>query len=238
MSKGFFVPHSVSGNYVSTQRNRDGAYKWDTSVNEVGLGQQAAFHSLNQQYSTTINNAYSSYLMANRGIQGSAMGQGYKEAYMQKSQQELIDNIAETNLNAGAARSQFANEGIQQIGLLDKQFKTEVSNMDRVAHSAKDYLSYLNNLSGENDINQKYFDENKRKLTIDDLYEDVFRAQPGKSFRDIEGNPGMSYTEWVNANLKNNTADITWSQWLFGEGGLNQFRDATKKGIQPLFTKK
>lgn len=233
MSKGFFVPNSVSSNFVSNQRNTGGDYKYDTAVNEVGLNQQAALQSLNKQYSTTINNAYTNYLAASRGVRGSNMGEGYKQAYMQKAQDDLAANVAETNLTAANARAQMGMEGLQQIGAIGKQFETEVGNMDRVAKSMTDYLGYLKTLTGSTDASQTYLNADQMGASVDNLYDTLFNAQP-QAYLDAEGNMGMSYIQWVQANLKDTATDTAWSQWLFGQGGYNQFREATKKGVQPL----
>ena len=80
------------------------------AASEIGLNKQAAIQTLNKQYSTTINNAYTNYLAANRGVQGSNMGQGYKEAYIQKSQENLVANVAESNLNAAKVRADLAGQ--------------------------------------------------------------------------------------------------------------------------------
>lgn len=233
MASGFYVPNSVSSNYVSNQRNASGNYKYDQAVQEVGLEQQAAFASINKEYSATINKAYSSYLSANRAAKGSAMGQGYKEAYEQANQESLIEQIAETNKNAATAKYQIASAGLESIGNISKQFEQEVSNMDRVAYSAKDYLEYLKTLSSKDDASKTYLTEDQMNLSVDNMYDAIFNAQP-QAYLDAEGNVGMSYIQWVNANLKNTDADKAWSQWLFGQGGYGQFIAAIKKGIKPL----
>jgi hypothetical protein len=234
MAKGFFVPNSVSSNFVSNQRNVGGDYKYDTAINEVGLNQQAALQSLNKQYSTTINNAYTNYLAASRGVRGSNMGQGYKEAYIQLAQDNLMSEIAKTNLTAANARAQIGYEGSQQIGNISQQFETEVSNMDRAVKSMNDYLAYVKTLTGKDDASQTYLNKDQMNLSLDNLYEVLFNAQP-QAYLDTEGNMGMSYIQWVQKNLKDTSADMAWSQWLFGQGGYNQFREATRKGIQSLY---
>ena len=198
MSRGFFVPNSVSDNFVANQKTSTGDYKWDKAVGEVGLSQQAALQTLNQQYSTTINNAYTNYLAASRGIRGSSMGQGYKEAYMQQAQQGLQEQVAETNLNAANARYQIGSESLQAIGDIQQQYATEVSNMNRVSQSLNDYLGYINSLTLDPskpgykaDANQYYFDEDRRQLSVDELYNDLFNAQP-RNFIDAEGSLGLS----------------------------------------------
>lgn len=231
MSKGFFVPNSVSSNYVANKKTQQGAYQWDQATQEVGLGQQAAFQTINKEYANTINTAYSNYLAANRGIRGSSMGQGYKEAYTQKTQEELATNVAETNLTASNLRQQMAGQGAQAVGNIQSLYEQEVTNMDRVSRTAGDYLGYLKSLTNSKDPSKLFLDPDKANAQLDDMYDLVFSAQP-QDYLDDQGNQGMSYTQWVNSQLKDVDKDTVWAQWLFGQGGLNQFQAATKKGVK------
>lgn len=231
MKRGFFVPNSVSDNFVANKKTGEGAYLWDTATQEVDLGKQAALQTVNKQYSTTIGQAYSSYLLANRGLKGSNMGEGYKEAYSQVIQKQLSDQVAEVNMTAANARQELGQNANGMKDIIAKAYETETANMDRVFNSASDYLAYLKSLTGSVDITKKYLTPDQEVLSIDDMYETVWQAQP-KDYLDAQGNLGMSYVEWVNANLKNNDADLQWSRWLFGSGGLEQAKTATKKGIK------
>lgn len=230
MKRGFFVPKSVGSDYVPNERDSQGARIWDTASQEVGLGKQAALHSINQQYSQTINNAYSNYLMANRGIRGSQMGQGYKEAYMQMTEQNLMAGIAETNLNAGQLRQQIGGQAQEQLGGIQDMMTNEIANFDRVSTTMNDYLGYVKTLSGSLDASKTYLTADQQSLSLDDMYDTLFAAQP-QGYVDAEGNLGMSYIEWINSKMKDSQSDRNWSQWLFSQGGFDKFRDATKKGI-------
>lgn len=231
MSKGFFVPNSVSSQYVSNKKTSEGAYQWDQANQEVGLGQQAAFQTINKQYANTINAAYSNYLAANHGIRGSTMGQEYKQAYTQLTQEQLAAQVAETNLTAGQLR-QEVNQGAEGAkSQIEEMFQGEVANMDRTAKSASGYLEYLKSLTGSMDASKTYLSPDQASLSIDDMYDTVFQAQP-QNYLDAEGNIGMSYIDWVNSQIKDTTVDKTWSQWLFGQGGFEQFKQATKKGVK------
>lgn len=231
MRKGFFVPNSVSSDYVANKKTSTGAYQQDQSFQEIGLGKQAAFQSINQEYAATINNAYSSYLAANRGIEGSQMGEGYKQAYGQIVQDQLVGQITETNLNAANVRNQINQNASAAETQAQQLYEAEVANMDRVARTANDYLGYLKSLTNSKNASQSYLSPEQSNLTIDDMYDSVFAAQP-KDYLDAEGNIGMSYIEWLNSQMKDNTADLEWSKWLFGQGGFNQFKDATKRGVK------
>lgn len=236
MRKGFFVPHSQSSDYVSNKRGSGGAYKWDQAAGEVGLQQQAAFQTLNKQYSTTIDAAYTNYLAASRGIQGSTMGEGYKEAYKQATQEGLQANIAETNMNAAQARMEITQQSLSKLQNIGSMFEAEVANMDRVGRTMEGYLSYLDSLMGAPDskiAGQKFLSEDQVGKRADTMYDMLFAAQP-RGYLDAEGREAMSYSEWINSQMKDNQADVAWSNWLFGQGGLQQFRNATKKGIKPL----
>ena len=232
MKRGFFVPNSISGDYVPSKQTADGTNFWDRANDEVGLGKYAAIQSVNKQYSATIDSAYSSYLMASRGVKGSNMGEGYKEAYGKILQDQLANQVAETGLNAASARQELNQNAATMQDMITKAYDTEVANMDRVFRSANDYLSYLKLLTGATDPSKKYLTPDQDALSIDDMYGTVFDAQPRDNYIDSKGNNAMSYIEWVNANLKDNDVDTQWSRWLFGMGGWNQAQDAVKKGIK------
>lgn len=241
--RGFFVPGSVSGEYVANQKTEQGAYQWDKAVGEVGLGQQAALSTLNKEYSTTISNAYTNYLAASRGVAGSNMGEGYKEAYRQSIEEGLAAGIAETNMTAGQARLDIAQQGANQMQGIQGLFESEVANRERVATTAQDYLTYLGNLettvtTGHDKkgkpitMQQKFLDEEQRKQSIDTMYETVFGAQP-RGYTDDFGNVGMTYQEWLRQSLKDNETDRAWDKW-FKQGGFEGFRQSVKKGVKPL----
>jgi len=230
MKNGFFVPASISENFVSNQKTVNGANVWDQASGEIELGKQAALQTVNKQYSTTINNAYSNYLLANRGIRGSDMGTGYKEAYLKVTQNQLAQNAAEANINAANYRQDLSTEASDQQDLVKTAYDTEVANLDRVFNTANDYLTYLKTLGKSTDLTVKYLTADQESLSIDDLYDTVFQAQP-KDYLDDKGNIALSYIEWVNSQLKDTETDTSWSRW-FLQGGFNQAKTAIKKGIK------
>lgn len=230
MTTGFFVPASISENYVANKKNAGGANVWDQASGEVGLERQSAFQSINQQYNETINNAYHNYLLANRGIRGSEMGEGYKEAYLQATQQQLASQAAEANLTAAGLRSEINQETIKRQETIQSVYDTEVANLDRVFSTANSYLTYLKTLGKSTDLTARYLTPDQESLTIDDMYDTVFQAQP-KDYLDEEGNIGLSYIEWVNSQMKDTEADSSWIKW-FLSGGFNQAKTAVKNGIK------
>lgn len=234
MSKGFFVPGNTSQNYVSNKKNTDGAYTYDTAFQEAGLQHQQALSSINKQYNATIESAYSNYLSANRGIRGSNMGAGYKEAYLAKQQEAQAAQIAELNYNAANVRGQLAENTNATLGNIQDVFNTEVAYMDRVASGANSYLGYLKTLTHVDDAERMYITEDKMNLSIDEMYDTVFGADIGtmKSFLDSSGNQALSYLDWSNNQFKDSEADRAYAKWFYS-GGLQQFKKATKKGIKP-----
>ena len=219
--KGFYVPGSQSSSYVASKRNEEGSFAYDAAAIGAGIQKQAALQDLSKQYESTIENAYASYLATQRGIDTSAMGQGYKEAYKEKQQQNLISNIAEANQNVATVRAQIENRASQSREALDKQFKTETANLDRVAATMNDYLTYVKGLSGS------YLEDKP----VDELYEALYNYQP-QGFTDEEGQAGLPYSEWIKNQLKDTADDKAWSQWLFYQGGLQDFMNAVRQGNQ------
>lgn len=210
--KGFYIPSSQSSSYTASKRNEEGSYAYDAAVIGASIQKQAALQDLSKQYESTIENAYASYLATQRGIDTSAMGQGYKEAYKEKQQQNLISNIAEANQNAATVRAQIESQASQSREALDKQFKTETANLDRVAATMNDYLTYVKGLSGS------YLEDKP----IDELYEALSNYQP-QGFSDEKDQAGLPYSEWIKNQLKDTADDKAWFQWLFYQGGLQDF---------------
>ena len=224
--KGFYVPNSISSSYIANKRNGEGSLAYQSMANEVGLQRQAALQDLSQQYASTIENAYAAYLAGQRGIAGSAMGQGYKDAYMQNQQQAMMQQVAETNATAAKARQELAAQEADVQEQIQKQFEEEVSYFDRTAQLAGDYLSYLKTLVGQDGASTYISPEDSEK-SVDVMYDVIFGAQP-QGYLDAEGNKGLSYLQWVNQNLGKSSADNAYAQWLFGRGGYQDFVKSTK----------
>lgn len=236
MKSGIFLPSNISANYLATQRTQEGGYAWDESTKDVSIGKQAALQTLNKEYSNTINNAYTNYLAASRGIRGAGMGEGYKEAYIQKTQEALQQQISEVNMNSANVRSQLEQGADQQINDIYNQYKMESDNMNRVSSTAGQYFEYLKEVSrfDETDKTMKFFlDDTQRMKTLDDMYgvlfDDLLSAKlKGYKYNDEDA---LGYSEWVNKNLKDNDIDRAWREWL-NSGGYLRFKEATKLGIK------
>lgn len=233
MAKGFFVPGTTSQNYVSNKKNAEGDYQYDKAYRETGLAQQSALNTINKNYASTIENAYSSYLSANRSIRGGGMGMGYKEAYLAQLQEGLDADIAETNRNTKNVRMELGANVAQQMSGISDAFNTEVSYMDRIASGANSYLGYLKTLTHKDNMEQTYLQGEDLEASIDTMYDKIFSADIGtmKSYMDAQGNAAMGYLDWMNSQFKDTEADRAFSKWYYG-GGLQQFKNATKKGIK------
>lgn len=228
-NKGFFVPNSMSSSYVANDRLDSGALAWQSAENEIGLDKQLAYQALNTQYATTINNAYANYVNAQRGVQGSAMGQGYKEAYLQAQDQGLQQQVAQANTNAASIRQDLDKSENNAKGELQKAFETEVSNMDRTQRSLGEYLNYVKSLTSA-DGSQTFLNAEEMTMDLDNMYERLYGTGQ-QNFVDMNGQVGMSYLQWANSQLKDTAMDREWAQWLFGLGGYQKFQQASRAGI-------
>jgi hypothetical protein len=224
--KGFYVTGSRSGSYVANKRNEEGSFTYDTSINELGLQKQAALQELGKTYDATVNKAYASYLANQRTINTSAMGEGYKEAYKAAEEANLLSQIAEANVNATNVRAQLDTQEAKAQKEIAKQYETEVANLDRVARTMDEYLDYVKKLS--DDYGGTYLTAEQSGMNIDDLYEVLYTAQP-RSLYDEEGNPGLSYSQWIHSQMKDTEADLAFERWLFSGGGWQDFIKATSK---------
>lgn len=234
--EGFFVPGSQSSSYVSSKRNEEGGYAYDSAAIDIGQQKQAALQDLSKTYESTIENAYASYLANQRNIATSAMGQGYQEAYNQLAQQNLINNITSTTQSLNQARLELEEQESAAREDLNTMFATETANLDKVVTSMDNYLTYVKGLS--NSSSQGYLTEEQNNMTVDELYDVLFGAQPVGSydangnpqgFFDSEGNGGLSYSQWVHSQLNDSDMDQDWYNWLFYQGGWQDFQNALAK---------
>ena len=242
MVTGFFAPASVSSDYVKNKRSATGSYAYDDAISQVGLQKQTAFSTLNKQYGTTINNAYANYLAANRGIVGSQIGEGYKDAYKLMQQEQLESNIIETNMSAAEARQQLNAQEAEGVGNIYEQYIAEIANMDRVSASLGEYMNYVSSLTDKENkpyLSDEWYDTETGQFTgeLDDFYDLVYggniQVEGAGNYTDVEGNSGLNYLNWITKNYGNTEADAEWYKWLTS-GGYKQFGDAVGKGIKPL----
>ena len=235
---GFYVPGSVSSSYVANKRNEEDALIYETAASQVGIQKQAAIQQLEKDYAQTIENAYASYLAANRGLQGSQMGQGYKELYKQIQQQQLQENLAMTASEFNKQAVNIEQQEAQAQQQISAAFQKEVSYFDRLQQSMSDYFEYAKTLTDAD--GNSYFDPYELNESVDSMYDILSKAQPVGSY-DTEGNyigysdesgkMGMTYSQWIASQIGTSEEDTAWYQWFLG-GGLNEFLNAPKKTRQ------
>lgn len=228
---GFYVPDSVSSSYVANKRTNEGSLMYEGLANQVGLQKQAAVQQLEKNYATTVENAYTSYLAANRGVMGSQMGQGYKELYKQLQNAQLQQNIAQATLDLSEQRQTLETQEASALSEIEQQYNQEVTYFDRVQQSFADYLSYAKDLykidaktGGATD--ETYLDVSELSQSVDSMYNILHSIKP-ENYVDADGNIGMTYEEWVKSQLTNSEEDTAYRQWLFSTG-LNEFLAAPK----------
>ena len=235
---GFYVPGSVGGSYVANKRDEEGTLLYEGAANEIGIQKQAAIQQLEKNYAATVENAYASYLAANRGVQGSQMGQGYKELYKQIQQQQLQQNIASTTseFNKQVMNVEAQEESAKQQ--IQERFQQEVSYFDRLQQSLSNYFEYVKTLTDKD--GNGYFDPYELNQSVDSMYDILGTAQPiGQydsegnyiGYSDQDGKAGMTYSEWIANQMGTSDEDQAWYQWMIG-GGFNEFMNAPKSTRQ------
>lgn len=239
---GYFLPNKIANEYVASKRNEEGAYEYDTYLQDVGMQTQAAIQSLNKSYSDTINNAYSQYLNSKRTILNSNMIQGAKEAYLQNQQEALQQNIAQASLTSAETKQQILQQAYEQQNAIGKTFQNEVTNMEQVGTMLSGYMEYLKGVT--NKSGSSYYDAiisgkglsdyaKDNRIYAEDLYDELYNAQPNlpdNKYTDEEGNVALGWTDWLNTQIKTDKQQ-SWYDWYMGAGGYEQFQDAYKKGI-------
>lgn len=228
---GFYVPSNFSANYVANKKNEDNTYVYDSARNRAGIDAQRNMQQLNKQYNVTLNSAYAQNLLANRGLQASALGTGYKEAFAQDLQASTNEQITQASLSVGDAKqnifSSLASQ-LEQIGGVQKQ---EIDNMRRVAGSLEQYYDYVKGLQKEGTPYTETYGFNEGDFEAN--YEKLFQANKGsvEGYLDLESNPALAYEDWLRQKSGTSEADTAWLDWVYG-GGLNQYKDFVQPKIK------
>lgn len=232
---GFYVPGTVSQSFVSNKRDESGVPIYEGQLNQIGLQKQAAIQQLNEDYSQTIDNAYSAYLNANRGINASNMGQGYKEAYKELQQQQLMTNVANASINLQEQRANLNAQELNAAQQIQQAYQTEVGYFDKLQQSLSDYYEYAKSLSYYDEKEEKtlnYFTDEELKYDINSMYDLLFELQP-QGYTDADGEQGKSFMQWIGGQLKDDDYNRAWYQWLLSTG-YNEFKQAPKAQAQLL----
>ena len=232
---GFYSTKSPeTGAFVADKRTDTGLKMYDEASGEIGLQKQQALQNLRQSYASTIDNAYASYLASQRNINASAMGEGYKQAYLEAQDQALQQQIAQTNLSAAQSAQEIATQSAEAQSKLQEAYNAEVTNIDKVGASMSKYLEYVKSLrgrtkDGQPDDTVKAFTDYEEKLSVDDLYERLTNLNPKDLYYGDE--QGKSYAEWINSEIGENAnaTDANWRDWLLYGGGYQDFKDALAK---------
>ena len=237
---GYYVPSSFASNYVSNKKNEDGTYIQDSAINQAGMDTQRSLQQLNKQYNVSINAAQAGGLLANRGLRSSALGSGYKQAYTERLQASVNDEIAQVSLSVAGTKQSIFNTlagDLNQIGAMQLQ---EINNMRRMAGSLEQYHEYVKTLTDKG--MNKYTDMNKFNMgatdTFEDNYANLFGINKGTvaGYTDENANPALAYEDWLRQNSGSGDKDTAWLDWAYG-GGMTQYRDWTKQGVNSIYPK-
>lgn len=215
----YYVPSSMSKSYVETKRTPEGTRGYLQAEQELDIQKQGALQNLEQQYASTIENAYASYLQNQRNINMSQMGEGYKQLYREMQEQELASNIAQTNLSASQARQELGLQTEEAKAQLEQMKQTEISNLNRVQNTMQQYLDYVKSMQETEGL--QLLTKEQQNMYVDDLYEVLFDLP-------VADTPVSRYSDWVRSNLTGSKEDVAWGDWLFS-GGLQDFLNAVKQ---------
>lgn len=237
----YYVPNKIANSYVANKRTETGEYMYDSAMQDIGMETQAAVQSLNKSYSNVINDAYTNYLNSKRSIMSSDLGQGYKEAYIEKQQKALQETTAQAGLSAAETKQQLLQQQYESQAAVGKAFQTEVLNMEQVGTQLTNYMEYLKNVYGE--AGTSYYEDvisgkgltdldTKVGLKAEDIYDVLYNAQP-KGYSTEGGEAAMSWMDWLKTQIKTEK-EQSWYDWYVGEGGYEQFQDAYGSGYSQL----
>jgi len=232
---GYYIPSAFSANYVSNKKNADGTYQYDSEVNRAGIDAQRSMQQLNKQYNVTINNAYAQNLLANKGLAASTLGTGYKEAYTQRLQESLNQEVEQSTLSVENAKFSIFEALGKNLSAIAGIQEQEIGNMRRMAGSLEqyhDYLKGLNGLSGGTYVEDQGFKIGD-EWTFEDNYDKLFGANKGtvSNYVDSYNSPGLSFEDWLRQNSGSGDDDINWLDWVY-TSGMTQYKDFIKNGVK------
>ena len=125
----------LNKNYVSDETFRQ-------LYGSTSLAEQQAVASLDYDYSQALNEAYAANMQAQNAIQGSALGQGYKQELMAQNQDAIV-----------SAFEEYRNNYLSNLQSVTNQY-------DQARQSIYDaYLSQEKTLGEEAEMYQNYLDE-------------------------------------------------------------------------------
>ncbi len=237
---GYYVPSSFSANYVANKKNADGTYTYDSAINRVGIDTQRNLQQLNKQYNVTINNAYAQQLMANRGLRASALGTGYKQAYVQQLQASLNQEVEQVSLSVAETKQNIFNNLTQNLNQVAAAQQQEIDNMRRMASSLEQYNTYLQGLTTL-EGNTYTTDFGFREGSFEENYDKLFDQEINNSgilskYVDENNNVGLSFEDWLRQRSGTSSQDTSWLDWVYN-GGYTQYRDFVTDKINSLKTK-
>ena len=247
VTSGFYIPQNLAKGYVLNQTNQDGSYKYDVDADgniysgKTALQAQKAIQNLNQTYSDTINNAYSQYLNSKHNINMSSMGEGYKQAYIQRQEQAFKDAQVQASMNAAEAR-QTLGETLNKADLaVNQQYQQEVNYMNTVAANLDKYLTYVEGLRKANEDGtynpdgEGYLTDYQQGQTLESMYDILFNAQP-VGYKTIDDKDGQNFLDWMRDQVKT-PEDQEWFNWL-STGGYEQFKQGALQTYNDNFIKR
>lgn len=232
---GYFLPQSMSYDYVRGKRNELGVNKWDYEANEINIDKQKALQNLNDRYSESLNDAYANYLASQGLIQNSNMGQGYQQQYSNQLANQFNQTATELGTSVSEARSQVEANTQARLNTSQSVLETQVANLNRVGTLAENYLNYvktLRNVNSDNVSDYFYGDTGlTENATIEDLYARMLGDENGMDttlaagYKDIENNAAKSFSQYVNDEMTDKDQDFY--NW-FLTSGYSDFKSGIK----------
>ena len=228
--QGYFVPTSMASDYVRTKKDSQGANIWDTEAAQINIDKQRALQSLNDRYSQSLNDAYANYLAQKNLVANSSMGQGYKMAFDRELGQNFAATEQELNSNVSEARQTIESSAQSALDLSQRNFETNVANLNRIGMLSESYLNYVKSLR---DVNNEMTYFGNTDLTANATLNDLYARMIGNGdlltdetiaagYVDEENQAAKSFTEFVNSQI-DTERDKDFYDWFLTKG-YNEFR--------------
>lgn len=224
----------LNKNYVSDET-------WRQMYGATSLAEQQAVSTLDYDYNQALNAAYASSLQSQNAIQGSALGQGYKQELMTQNQDAIV-----------SAFEEYRNNYLSNLQSVTSQY-------DKTRQSIYDaYLSQEKELGEEAEKFQDYFsayykyaewltEDGRADFNEAGLYElidpetgalkspqDLFYLDKNKELSEESRRALYTLSKYANENVDaTGRPRYSFSEYLASENKeLGEWATATKNGIE------
>lgn len=182
---GTIIDSSKISDYLE-DANKDykGRRVWGQMFGSLDLLKQKSTNQLENQYSASVNTAFTDTSKANTSIVGSNLGTGYKQAAMAENDQALEEAYNASLQNFLSGKNQINDSIAESAYGVNSTLKQQADYTAKYANSHFDYLQNLWDKQEAGELSTNLFNEANWSKYTNEVYDDM-----GNLSTDEEGNP-------------------------------------------------